>query len=175
MACTDFIVARCIGSNWAVETPLCQSLPIALISHLFIAYLSCTTGVGKSTLLLQMAGSVASVAARSAQYQGIGMGPPKPSPTTASSFAPSVDTSNNPQQQSQQQHDGGPVIYISGEENASQIASRALRLGIQDPELLLWCETDADVIADRVANSAYDGSQYSSFDNPIDTHSTDIR
>lgn len=39
----------------------------------------------------------------------------------------------------------GPVIYISGEENANQIiASQALLLGTQDPELLLWCEMDAE-------------------------------
>lgn len=43
-----------------------------------------------------------------------------------------------------------PVIYISGEENVNQIiASRALRLGRQDPELLLWWETDADAIANE--------------------------
>ena len=42
-------------------------------------------GVGKSTLLLQMAGGVASVADRSLQYQGIGMGPPVPSPATTQS------------------------------------------------------------------------------------------
>ncbi|EED91941.1 Rad51/RecA-like protein, partial [Thalassiosira pseudonana CCMP1335] len=66
-------------------------------------------GVGKSTLLLQMAGKTSG---------------------------------------------GGPVLYISGEENANQIASRALRLGIHDPELLLWCETDADIIADTVQKKA---------------------
>jgi len=117
-------------------------------------------GVGKSTLLLQMAGSVASVAARSPQYQGIGMGPPKPSPTTAPVPPPPTDQGNASQKR------GGPVIYISGEENASQIAARALRLGIQDPELLLWCETDADVIAERVASSAYCGPQPPFSDDP---------
>ena len=97
-------------------------------------------GVGKSTLLLQMAGSLATLAKRSLRYQGIGMGPPTPS------------ESNNIQQSKQT---GGPVLYVSGEENANQIASRALRLGIEDPELLLWCETDADVIADTVVDSMY--------------------
>ena len=46
----------------------------------------------------------------------------------------------------------GPVLYISGEENAWQIANRAHRLGINQSELFLLCDTDADSIADMVAN-----------------------
>ena len=46
----------------------------------------------------------------------------------------------------------GPVFYVSGEENASQIASRAARLGIPEPQLLLFCETDADYIAETIAS-----------------------
>ena len=106
----------------------------------------------KSTLPLQMAGSVAGMAERSLQYQGIGMGPPKPSPTTTSE---SDKESDHTTEQIEVQRRGGPVLYVSGEENADQIASRALRLWIDDPELLLWCETGADVVADRVASSAY--------------------
>lgn len=135
------------------------------------------SGVGKSTLLLQMAGSVASLAERSLQYPGIGMGPPIPSPTTTTSWTPNmpatstdsdtneamIDMDNTVQHLNQDGGSGvgggraiaGPVIYISGEENANQIASRALRLGIQDSELLLWCETDADAIATTVVNSMY--------------------
>lgn len=135
------------------------------------------SGVGKSTLLLQMAGSVASLAERSLQYPGIGMGPPIPSPTTTTSWTPNmpatstdsdtneamIDMDNTVQHLNQDGGGGvgggraiaGPVIYISGEENANQIASRALRLGIQDSELLLWCETDADAIATTVVNSMY--------------------
>ncbi len=104
-------------------------------------------GVGKSTLLLQMAGSIASTAERSLQYPGIGMGPPRPSPTNNPSDEQKSDTDK--------QQNQGPVLYVSGEENANQIASRALRLGIDDPELLLWCETDADFIADTVVNAVY--------------------
>ncbi|KAL7532259.1 hypothetical protein ACHAXR_007554 [Thalassiosira sp. AJA248-18] len=121
-------------------------------------------GVGKSTLLLQMAGSVASMAERSLQFQGIGMGPSKPSQTTTTPLSESEEESNNIQkpkrQQQQAQQNGGPVLYISGEENSNQIASRALRLGIQDPELLLWCETDADIIADTVADTMYGGPTF---------------
>ncbi len=88
-------------------------------------------GVGKSTLLLQAARSAAGAAARSPVCPGAGMGPP---PTAAVPLT-------------------AKVLYVSGEENTSQIASRALRLGISDPELLLWCETDAKAIARRVIDS----------------------
>jgi hypothetical protein len=138
------------------------SLSLSLPSHHFFhdnIRICCLVliGVGKSTLLLQMAGSVASLAERSLQYQGIGMGPPIPSPTTSASNAASTDSEASIDSDNTMRNGGGsvsgPVIYISGEENANQIASRALRLGIQDPELLLWCETDADVIASTVVNS----------------------
>ncbi|KAL7510809.1 hypothetical protein ACHAXN_007691 [Cyclotella atomus] len=103
-------------------------------------------GVGKSTLLLQVAGSLATLAERSVRSQGIGMGPPK--------------SSENNIGADRQKQTGGPVVYVSGEENANQIASRALRLGIEDPELLLWCETDADIIADTVVNSMHENPSF---------------
>ena len=81
-------------------------------------------GVGKSTLLLQTAGYVASL---SSPPRKIGHG---------------------------RDDDGdsglGPVLYVSGEENSMQIATRAMRLGIEESELLLMCETDADFIAESV-------------------------
>lgn len=127
-------------------------------------------GVGKSTLMLQMAGSVASLSVRSSIYQGIGMGPPVPSPTTTTTDANDDENDDLGDQKSEEgdtrgQREGiGPVLYISGEENAGQIASRALRLGIHDPELLLWCETDADVIAETVFNAV------SSYNTNIDNN-----
>lgn len=136
------------------------------ISH--IMFYLCYVGVGKSTLMLQMAGSVASIAERSLQYQGIGMGPAKPSESSRDDKEDEADesTTTKKKQQQQQAAGGGPVLYISGEENANQIASRALRLGIHDPELLLWCETDADIIADTVVNSMYDNPSFD-FDDDI--------
>lgn len=110
---------------------------------------------------------MASLAERSLQYQGIGMGPPLPSPTISASSSSSTVAPSDTETKNTVENDvngvrgggkNGPVIYISGEENANQIASRALRLGIQDPELLLWCETDADAIANMVVNSMYYGA-----------------
>ena len=126
--------------------------------HIVSSFLIILLGVGKSTLLLQMAGSVASIAERSLQYQGVGMGPPKPSESSRKD-----EDEDDTKKQIQNKGGGGPVVYISGEENANQIASRALRLGIHDPELLLWCETDADIIVDTVVNSMYDDSSAPSF------------
>jgi len=79
-------------------------------------------------LLLQVAGAVASLSTPS---KGIGMGLDDEETTTKSK---------------------GPVMYISGEENAWQIANRAYRLGIDQSELFLLCDTDADTIAEMVAN-----------------------
>jgi DNA repair protein RadA/Sms len=96
-------------------------------------------GVGKSTLLLQMAGQVASL---STPPRGIGMGMDD-------------DNNNNNSKYGSMQRQG-PVLYVSGEENSVQIASRAMRLGIDESELLLFCETDADFIAETVASYADD-------------------
>jgi DNA repair protein RadA/Sms len=74
-----------------------------------------TPGVGKSTLLLQVAASVASMSSLSA-----------------------LDNS-------------GPVWYVSGEETAEQIASRAERLQLKERELWLLSETHVDSLAEQVA------------------------
>lgn len=42
------------------------------------------------------------------------------------------------------------VLYISGEESLKQIKMRADRLGIFDPGLLLFCETNLDVIEETI-------------------------
>ena len=81
----------------------------------------------KSTLLLQIAGTVASL---STPTVGIGMGPSAPS--------------------SSNQEPLGPVWYVSGEETTEQIASRADRLGIVSSELFLLTETNVNILAEQV-------------------------
>jgi DNA repair protein RadA/Sms len=79
-------------------------------------------GVGKSTLLLQIAAQVAAL------HRGVGMG--------------SVDGAART----------GPVWYVSGEESPPQIASRAQRLGIgSHPHLYLLRETQVDALCAQVA------------------------
>jgi DNA repair protein RadA/Sms len=101
-------------------------------------------GVGKSTLLLQAAASVATL---STKIPGIGMGPVvqtrKQQPnSSADDFSPM-----------------GPVWYVSGEENPDQIANRALRLGMaESTELFLLGETHADSLCAQVVDH-YERSQ----------------
>ena len=85
-------------------------------------------GVGKSTLLLQTAGALAAL---SSPPRGIGMG--------------SSSSTDNAVRGGQ-----GPVVYVSGEESTTQVASRAARLGIDSSELLLVSDNDADRIAETV-------------------------
>ena len=86
-------------------------------------------GVGKSTLILQTAGALAAL---SSPPRGIGMGS-------------SSGSSDNATRGGQ-----GPVIYVSGEESTTQVASRAARLGIESSELLIVSDNDADRIAETV-------------------------
>ena len=98
-------------------------------------------GVGKSTMMLQIAGALAEL---SSSPRGIGMG---------------LDEAAKTGQAGQ-----GPVIYASGEETTAQVASRASRLGIGSPELLLLSDTSADRIAETVV-SYFDQIFYGSDSN----------
>ncbi|HZJ75512.1 MAG TPA: DNA repair protein RadA [Clostridia bacterium] len=44
------------------------------------------------------------------------------------------------------------VLYVSGEESAHQLKIRARRLGVKSEELLILCETDAEIIASQISN-----------------------
>ncbi len=46
-----------------------------------------------------------------------------------------------------------PMLYISGEESAAQIALRAQRLGLKDAPLRLMAETQLEVMLDTLANA----------------------
>lgn len=48
------------------------------------------------------------------------------------------------------------VLYVSGEESASQIKMRAVRLGVESDELFIMCETDIGVILEEVDKVAPD-------------------
>lgn len=90
-----------------------------------------TPGVGKSTLLLQMAGMLAGATSRDgAPYASTFVGAAEgggeggaASTTTSSVLQPSL------------------VAYVSGEESAAQIRARADRLGLDAPTLLVMNET----------------------------------
>lgn len=44
------------------------------------------------------------------------------------------------------------ILYVSGEESAHQLKIRARRLGVKSEELLILCETDAEIIASQISN-----------------------
>lgn len=46
----------------------------------------------------------------------------------------------------------GAVLYVSGEESATQTKLRAERLGIKSPNLYILCETDVDAIERHITN-----------------------
>lgn len=84
-------------------------------------------GVGKSTLLLQVADMLTSASAGSAEDA---------SSTTSSS--------NSTGRQQQEDVEDGPVLYVSGEESTEQIGSRAERMGVG---------TNADIFLYRWAHA----------------------
>jgi DNA repair protein RadA/Sms len=104
-------------------------------------------GVGKSTLFLQAAAAVASLATPKV---GIGMGP--------------IPTDN------QDVNISGPVWYVSGEENPAQIASRASRLGIAESELFLLRETHMDSLCEQIVAQSFPHSNYKQVEDD-DNHS----
>ena len=102
--------------------------------------------MGKSTLMLQAAGALARESSEGNDIPrfaevGIGMGKPERIVEKISTVEYGDDYPPP-----------GPVLYVSGEENSWQIASRASRLGINDPSLFLLCDTDADSIAEIIAS-----------------------
>jgi DNA repair protein RadA/Sms len=78
-------------------------------------------GVGKSTLFMQIASSVAS--------------------SSSSSSAHAVHFSSQPRGLS------STVVYVSGEETDTQIARRARRLDLPVANIFLFCEIDVDIIS----------------------------
>lgn len=115
-------------------------------------------GIGKSTLLLQVLAALASGAAQ------------RPTPTlptrreadtlsqraghaqTSAPLPPAGDTSTcAPAPLAWEAGRGQPVLYISGEESAAQVALRAQRLGLKDAPVRLMAETRLEVMLDALA------------------------
>ena len=88
-----------------------------------VALLTGEPGVGKSTLLLQLAHSLAS-----------GATPTPALPLRERGFSPS----------------SGPVLYVTGEESPVQVKLRAERMGIGGQGIMLLAETNVDAILERL-------------------------
>ena len=87
-------------------------------------------GIGKSTLLLQVANQLAAASAPSSAT------PLSPSPGT-----PGEGRGEGPR---------SPILYVTSEESARQTALRASRLGVRSPNLLVLAETNVERIINQI-------------------------
>ena len=88
-----------------------------------VSLLTGEPGVGKSTLMLQLAHSLASV---------------------------STPTLTLPLRGRENSSSSGPVLYVTGEESPVQVKMRANRMGIAGQGIMLLAETDVDAILERL-------------------------
>ncbi|KAG5189640.1 P-loop containing nucleoside triphosphate hydrolase protein [Tribonema minus] len=120
-------------------------------------------GVGKSTLLLQLAGRLAGGAAAAAAADA---GVSDTEHASSNDADKAADDDELQQRALSDDAEGaaaaaaaappaaaaaasiGSVVYVSGEESTGQIAARAQRLGLQSPNLYLLAETDIHMICD---------------------------
>jgi DNA repair protein RadA/Sms len=103
-------------------------------------------GIGKSTLLLQMADSILRIVKKDHKQSLLLRNKP-----SAISHKPSLSLRDKPS-----------VLYVSGEESPQQIKIRAKRLGIQEKNLLFLNETNVDEIIRTI-----DGWMNRGGDNPL--------
>ncbi|CAM9815884.1 unnamed protein product, partial [Scytosiphon promiscuus] len=106
-------------------------------------------GVGKSTLLLQLAGQLATLQARSS-FSASSVGRDTAEDIGEDGGGIFEEAGDDRQEKKGEAFRAGTVVYISGEENNSQVAARAARMGISGVDLFLYCETDIDVIIDQM-------------------------
>ncbi|MFC1790825.1 DNA repair protein RadA [Patescibacteria group bacterium] len=92
-------------------------------------------GIGKSTLVLQLAGALAKISARGR----LSSGQKNQESRIKKNKTNSLLTTHN------------SVLYVSGEESLEQIKIRAERLGLGKQDSLFLSETDADIISDQIS------------------------
>ncbi|CAM9345111.1 unnamed protein product [Ectocarpus fasciculatus] len=107
-------------------------------------------GVGKSTLLLQLAGQLASSQAGALEAAYEEEGEEEETDEGYQEEAGGEAGEDGRAVTEAERCRAGTVVYISGEENNSQVAARAKRMGIGGVDLFLYCETDIDVIIDQM-------------------------
>ena len=99
-----------------------------------VSLLTGEPGVGKSTLLLQLAHSLASAI----------------TPTLTLPRREKEVSSTLPPTGREHSSSSGPVLYVTGEESPMQVKLRAQRMGIVGQGILLLAETDVDVIVQQL-------------------------
>lgn len=90
-------------------------------------------GIGKSTLLLQIASKITDNRKQIAESdRGAGLMNQTPTPTTS-------------------------ILYVAGEESPSQIAARAKRLGVSAEKIEVLAETEVDLVVNELTGSRISG------------------
>ena len=106
-------------------------------------------GVGKSTLLLQMAAMVAS--APSPGSSGSSTSGGGGARVNGASAAAAEGAAAGEEEGEEGGADAGPVLYVSGEESVEQIGSRAERMGLGAARgIYLYSATRLDAVLDEV-------------------------
>ena len=131
-------------------------------------------GVGKSTLVLQLAAMLCGARRGGVLYQDFfsrQTAPDRDDPSRERSdvYPPPLGTHSPPRPPSPIPR----IAYISGEESAGQIAARAARLGIEAPGLLLLNETRLEDILAQLNSAVADGGLSAAVIDSIQTLSTD--
>jgi DNA repair protein RadA/Sms len=101
-------------------------------------------GIGKSTLLLQMAGAVAE-GTEGLRGKGLRDGRTPAQAHYPQSLSPSVPQSRSAEPL--------PTLYITSEESASQTKLRAKRLGLDASKLLILAETNLERIVHQISST----------------------
>ena len=116
-------------------------------------------GIGKSTLLLQMAGAIAGgsgLSGPSPRYAGERLGEGRDassSPAKSKPPAPLPALSPAYRGEGQSQRPTLPTLYVTSEESASQTKMRAKRLGLDASTLLVLAETNLERITHQIVQT----------------------
>jgi DNA repair protein RadA/Sms len=123
-------------------------------------------GVGKSTLVLQVAAMICGARRLQISYADYFS---RQTTSSSSSSSSSTDTSVAAATTAPAHR----VAYISGEESAGQIAARATRLGIKAPGLFLLNETRLEDVLEQLDAAVLNGGLSAAVIDSIQTLSTD--
>jgi DNA repair protein RadA/Sms len=104
-------------------------------------------GIGKSTLLLQVASDLASGAPFRASARGTRLAA-RANADATNANASSADAARPPSGAAKRE--GIRVLYVTSEESARQTKLRASRLGIESPNLLILAETNVERIINQI-------------------------
>lgn len=154
------------ASAQLVELPKIAKMEIARISTGFsefdrvlgggivsgmVVLLAGEPGIGKSTLLLELAAKLAE------QYQvlSIKYQAEKTSKTNTKAIAPKGEVEESAKIHNTQYSIPNTILYVAGEESPQQIKLRADRLGVGDMPITILPQTNVDIITQVIESNKY--------------------